>query len=515
MTNYENMLLNKPLKDIFTTTKIFDETLPFDEYHLVMAQTDFLMNIHNQKAVKSYFYRLAPFGSSYIIVAGLTAFLSKVDNFSYKQIIPYLENKGYHKEYIAYLKTRDKMEVKIYSLPENTVAFPNEPIIISETNLHDSRMLEDILLSEMNFASLSATKWHRIKNAAGDCPIMEFGRRRAQNSLKASLYSYMAGINGTSNCEANYIFGIPSSGTMGHEFIQSFSSEFESFDKWLSLNISKPILLIDTINTLESGLANAIKAFTKYKDKMIENKSWAKIGVRIDSGDLAYLGVLCYEQLSHSLQTENVTIVLSNDLEENSIQDILTQLNQTGKSHIIDHISFGIGTKGVTAWGDPALGGVCKISELENKYIIKISNHNEKTTIPGNLRSVFIKDKNGEYITSLIFFQDEDYKNTGKFIHIFDDSKYILNSSACTICEVRQSLVYANDGKNGEFIGKYGNQSLNEIRQNSFKDLSCLDWSYKRIVKPHRAKVSLSENVFNVKKYMVRNMLLQMDKNII
>ena len=513
MNDFENRLLNTPLKDIFLKTKLFDELLPFDEYHLVMAQTDVLLNIHNKKAVKSYFYRTAPFGSSYIITAGLTAFLSKVENFSYRQIISYLENKGYKKEYIDYLKTRDKIAVKIYSLPENTVAFPNEPIIILETNLHDARILEGILLSEMNFASLVATKWHRIRNAACVCPIMEFGRRRAQNSLKASLYSYIAGINGTSNCEVNNIFGIPSSGTMGHEFIQSFSSEYDAFDKWLEINPDKPVLLIDTINTLESGLKNAVKAFLKHKNQMVLSNNWGRIGVRIDSGDLAYLAVQAYEQLSEQLETENVTIVLSNDLEENSIQDIFTQFNQAGKGHITKHISFGIGTKGATAWGDPALGGVCKISELENNYILKISNHNEKTTIPGNLRSAFVKDKNGEYITSLIYFHNEDYKKTGRFLHIFDDSKYMVNSPSFTIGEPRQSLVYVSDGNVSSFEGKYSSQSLLEIRQNSKQDLECLDWSYKRIVKPHRAKVSLSEKVFNVKKYMTLNMLLQMDKD--
>ncbi len=514
MNSFENDLLNKPLKDILLKEKIFDEVVPFDEYHLVMAQSDVLLNIHNKKATKLYFYRLAPFEGSYILSAGLTAFLSKVENFSYQQIISYLQNKSYKKEYIDYIKKRNKINVKIYALPENSVAFPNEPIIILETNLHDSRILEGILLSEMNFASLVATKWHRIKNVAGNCPIMEFGRRRAQNSLKASLYSYIAGVNSTSNCEVNNIFGIPSSGTMGHEYIQSFPLEFEAFDKWLEINPDKPILLIDTINTLESGLENAIKAFLKHRDNMKLSNNWGKIGVRIDSGDLAYLSVQAYEKLSEKLETENITIVLSNDLEEKSIQDIFTQLNQAGKSHIISHIAFGVGTKGATAWGEPALGGVCKISEIENSYILKISNHNEKTTIPGNLRSAFVKDKNGEYVTSLIFFHDEDYKKTNKFLHIFDDSKYLKNNDSYEIDSPRQKLVYISQDNMSFFEGEYGNQSLNEIRKNSKKDLDCLDWSYKRIVKPHRAKVSLSEKVFNVKKYMTMNMLLQMEKNV-
>lgn len=511
MNSFEEKRLNTPLKDIFLKEKVFDELLPFDEYHLVMAQSDFLLNIHNKNAVKTYFYRLAPFGSSYILTAGLSAFLAKVDNFSYKQIISYLENKGYKKEYINYLKSRDKIVVKIHSLPENSIAFPNEPIIILETNLHDARILEGILLSEMNFASLVSTKWHRIQKAAMDCAVMEFGRRRAQNSLKASLYSYMAGVAGTSNCEANNLFGIPSSGTMGHEFIQSFDTEYTAFDKWLEINPEKPLLLADTINTLESGIENAIKVFRKYKEKLINVKSWNKIGIRVDSGDLAYLALQSYERLSKALDTKDITIVLSNDLDEFSIQDIFTQLSQAGKENIIKHISFGVGTKGATAWGDPALGGVCKITEIDNTYILKISNHNEKTTIPGNLRSSFVVDKNGEYITSLIHFHNEDYKVTNKFMHVFDDSKFLINSlDKYNILSPRQCLVYSSDGIKSIFEGKYSSQSLYEIRNNAKNDLDMLDWSYKRIVKPHRAKVSLSDKVYEIKDFMRRNNLMQM-----
>ena len=147
----------------------------------------------------------------------------------------------------------------------------------------------------------------------------------------------------------------------------------------------------------------------------------------------------------------------------------------------------------------------------EKKYILKISNHNEKTTIPGNLRSSFVIDKNGEYITSLIHFYNEDYKSTSKFVHVFDDSKFMNNSSSkYDILSVRQHLVYISDGKKSIFEGKYSCQSMLEIRENSKADLDMLDWSYKRIVKPHRAKVSLSDKVFEVKNYMRRNNLLQM-----
>lgn len=515
MNDYEHSLLNTPLKDIYLRNKLFEETAPFDEYHLVMAQTDLLAGIHEKRTVKSYFYRTAPFGCSYIINAGLAAFLAKIHAFSYSQIIEYAAAKGYRKEFTDYLKTRDKIKVNVYSLPENTPAFPNEPVIVLETSLFDSRILEGILLSEMNFGSLSATKWHRIRNAAENCYVMEFGRRRAQNSIKASLYSYMAGIDATSNCEANYLFGIPSSGTMGHEFVQSFSSEEEAFDTWLAINPDKPCLLIDTINTLESGVENAAKAFLKHRESLEKAGSWKKIGVRIDSGDLAYLAVQCWEKLRRSLGVDDITVVLSNDLDEEGIQSIFSQLNHAGESRLISRVSFGIGTKGATAWNSPALGGVCKISEIEDFHILKISNNNEKTTIPGSLRSSIVTDADNQYVTTLIYFADEDIHKHNRFLHINDDTKFIINSGGYNIGKTRQSLVYVSDGIAGRFEGEYGSQSLREIRNNSYEDLKTLDWSYKRIVKPHTAKVSLSERVFDVRRFMMTNNMMRMQKTFI
>ena len=512
MNNFEIELRNKPLKDILIENKVFDEELPMDEYHLIMAQTDFLSGIHNRKTVKTYFYRSVPFDGSYIITTGLAAFLAKLHNFSYKQIVPYLKNKNYNSDFINYVSSRDKIEVVVYAIPENSPAFPHEPIIILESNLLDSRILEGIILSELNFPSLVATKWHRILNVVGELPTMEFGRRRAQNSLKASLYSYIAGVNASSNCEANGLFGIPVSGTMGHEYVQSFTSEFEAFDKWLEINPLKPCLLIDTINTLDSGIVNAIKAFKKHKDNLVKLNSWDKICVRIDSGDLAYLAVECYNKLSSSLNTENVTIVLSNDLDEYNIESIFSQLNQANKSNVIKRLSFGIGTKAVTAWGEPALGGVCKISEIDDSYILKISNYNEKTTIPGNLRSSLVTDEFGQFITCLLYFKDEDLSLINKFMHINDERKFIIKSDSLFINETRQKLVYKSNGESFEFLSPYGTQSIEEIRNNINNEINKLDWYYKRLVKPHRVKVSLSPKLFNIRKHMMSENLLYMKK---
>lgn len=505
-----NSIDNVSLHSVIKESGLFYEMLPFDEYHLTMAQTDVLLGVHEKPAVKLMFYRRPPFGGSYIITAGIAAFLAKLESFSYKQIVPYLKAKGYSKSFIDYVESRDKIIVDVYSIPENSVAFPDEPIVILETNLIDARLLEGIILSEVNFASLVATKWHRIKNAAQKCPVMEFGRRRAQNSLKASLYSYMAGIGATSNCEANAVFGIPSSGTMGHEYIQSFPSEFEAFDLWLEHNPSKPCLLIDTINTVESGLVNACKAFAKHKERLLQHGYWNKIGFRIDSGDLAYLAAVCYNRMAEYLGTNDIAVVLSNDLDESSIESILAQLSFAGEKKVIEHLSFGLGTKGVTGWGEPALGGVCKISEMDGKYILKISNNNAKTTIPGNLRSALVTDEYGGYVTTLIYFKDEDLEDINLCYHPHYESKFLAINNPDYKITPRQFLFYSSNGTESSFIGEYSNLSLNEIRNNHDEALKSLDWSYKRVNTPHRAKVSLSPKVFEVRRKMISDSLISM-----
>lgn len=508
MTPVEGEKLNTPLRVVINEKNLFSELLPFDEYHLVMAQSDVIADMQSMPAIKTYFYRTPPFGNSYIIFAGLSSLLNKLDNFDYKKILPYLKEKGYDKRFIDYLQTRSKLKIKIHSLPENSPAFPNEPIVVIETILVDARIIEGIVLAELNFASLCATKWHRIKNTTAGRPVMEFGRRRAQNSLKASLYSYMAGVDSTSNCEANDIFGIPSSGTMGHEYVQSFSSELEAFDKWLEYNPTRPCLLLDTLSTFESGLPNAVTAFKKHKEKLIKLGFWDKISFRIDSGDLAYLGLTSYNKMVKELGTANIGIVLSNDLDEHSVASILLQFTAAGATSVIERLAFGIGTKGVTGWDEPALGGVCKLSELDGNYILKISNNIDKTTLPGNLRSALIIDGDGQYVTTLIYFHNEDVSAVNKFMHFYDDTKFIPNGGGFSTISPRQQQVYFSDGISGNFIGECPSLSLKAIRAYGKTDLDTLDWSYKRAVNSHIAKVSLSPKVFEVRKAMVRERLM-------
>ncbi len=499
-------LLQKPLAEIITEGDIFKDELPFDQYHLMMAATDVLENIQDTNVTKTYFYRRAPFSASYSVFAGLSALLSKLSSFSYKSLIPYLEKKQYDQKFIDYIKSRDKLKLKVYSMPENTLAFESEPIATFECPLIDARIIEGMVLSELNFATLSATKWHRIVNAANSRPVSEFGRRRAQNALKSSLYAHIAGATNTSNCEAEQFFGIATSGTMGHEFVQSFESEFEAFDTWLKFNPTRPCLLVDTISTLDSGIMNACKAYAKHKQTLVDKGVWQNIAVRLDSGDLAYLAVCCYDYLSKHLETNDITIVLSNDLDEYSIESIFSQLSIARRQDVADRLSFGVGTKGAVAWGEPAFNGVCKLSEIDGKSIIKLSNQSAKTTIPGNIRSANITNNNGEYVTTLIYLANENIDDIDALLHPNDVLHYIKYDRAKhSPIAPKQHLIYRSDGTNSEFLSKYARQSITEIKQNSKEILDTLDWSYKRNTNSHVAKVSLSPKLFSMRSDMIKS----------
>ncbi len=499
-------LLNTSLISILSKDDLSSETIPFDEYHLVMAQTDFITNKHEHKAVKTYFYRVPPFRASYVVVAGIIAFINKINSFSFKNIVEYLERCNYKKEFIDYIKTRDKLNVEVFAVTENSIVFPSEPILIIRSSLLDSRLIEDFVLHELNFPSLIATKWNRIKTVSKSMPLFEFGRRRAQNSLKASLYSYYSGVVSTSNCEASFRFGIKASGTMGHEFIQSSDNEREAFDSFINVNPTTPILLVDTINTLESGVVHAIDSFRANKELLIKNNSWHKIGIRIDSGDLAYLAVSSYKKMKESLRTDDINIVLSNDLDEYNIESIINQIQFADEDSVLKHISFGVGTRGATGWGSPALGGICKLSELDNRYIMKISNNSIKTTIPGECRSATLTNSNGEYITTLIYLKDENIEDIKYCVDPLDDTNFMeLSGKGINCSKEKQRLVYSSMNEKGIFIDESVQLSLTDICKNQEPILSTLDWTYKRILNPHRAKVSLSSKLFELRSSMIKS----------
>jgi len=320
-------MIYKPSDNLYEViSNLFQlEICPWDDYYMRMAQSDFLLNRHKKKSSKSYFIRKAPFGGSYAILGGLTAFLRTLRDFRFNDIVcEALKDQNYNEKFIHFLKIHlQRVKVNVYSIPEGGMFFPNEPTITIEGDLISVRIAEGILLKDVNYPSLAMTKWHRVVTSATPGLTLEFARRRAQDPLRTTLYAHLAGVNFSSNSDVRKGANIKIVGTMGHEWIQSFGDEFKAFDKWLECNPDKPVLLVDTIDTLKSGVPNAIKAFKKHRDKIKEADGIP--GVRNDSGDLAFITIEERCALDNE-GLQEVLIFQTNDLDEYSIQTIREQI---------------------------------------------------------------------------------------------------------------------------------------------------------------------------------------------
>lgn len=493
------------------------EMCPWDDYFPAMGQTDFLLNRHTLQSSKTFFYRKAPFGGSYALFGGLCQFLNQMKAFSYIDVprlgipedtaLAALKDQGYSLQFLKYLELRPKPKVKVYAPKEGSVILPNEPVVIVEGDLLSVRIVEGMMRC-FNFASLSMTKWHRVCRSVGKGSVLEFARRRSQNHIETSVYAHLGGADATSNSEVRKGLDIKVLGTMGHEWVQSFGDEFEAFDKWLEHNPNKPVLLIDTIDTLKSGLPNAIKAFNKHKEKISRAKGVP--GIRLDSGDLAYLAVECRNKLDYA-DLKNAKIVLTNDLDEYAITSIIDQIEEYGlrtipsnAERVLSSLVWAAGTKPGTCYDQPSLGGVAKLGTIEKdrkmKSVIKIAKDNPvKTSIPGNNRSSFIWDGD-DLLCCLIHGKDEDVYSVRYACHPDDESKRIdLNSYSNLKYELRQKCVY--DWQKDMGI----DPTIENVRNHVSEETERLHWSNLRLNNPHPIKVSLSESIFNLRKKMINN----------
>ncbi|MDZ7806614.1 MAG: nicotinate phosphoribosyltransferase [Gracilimonas sp.] len=304
-----------------------------DLYELTMAQGYFLSDRHEQPATFDYFFRRLPFDSGYVIFAGLSDLLQIVNDFKFHEDeIDYLRSQGFKEKFLTYLKDFE-LKVTIHSVKEGEVVFPNEPILRVEGHLVDTQILETILLNTLNFSSLIATKAARIKQAAGDNPVVDFGLRRSQGlgGLQASKSAMIGGFQGTSNVLAGMQNDIPINGTMAHSWIQSFEDELTAFRTYAQFYPDSSILLVDTYSTLKNGVPNAIKV-----GKELEKRGHKLVGIRLDSGDLAYFARKSREMLDKA-GLEYVKIAVSNQLDEHLIKSLFDQ------GAPID--LFGVGTK--------------------------------------------------------------------------------------------------------------------------------------------------------------------------
>ncbi|MCB5936202.1 nicotinate phosphoribosyltransferase [Caldibacillus thermoamylovorans] len=461
--------------------KYTDDSLALhtDLYEINMVQSYWEDGIHNKRAVFEVFFRKMPFGHGYAVFAGLEKVIDYLRNFKFTENdLAYLREIGYPEDFLTYLKTV-RFTGTLRSVVEGEIVFGNEPLIRVEAPLAEAQLIETALLNIVNYQTLIATKASRIKQVVGDEPVAEFGTRRAQE-MDAAIWGARAAVIGgcdsTSNVRAGKLFGIPVSGTLAHSMVQVYHDEYTAFHKYASTH-KNCIFLVDTYDTLKSGVPNAIRVAKELGDQI------RFVGIRIDSGDLAYLSKKARKMLDEAGFPE-AKIFASNDLDEHTIINLKAQGAQ------ID--SWGVGTKLITAFDQPALGAVYKLVAIEEdgKLIdtIKISGNPEKVTTPG-LKKVYriINKQNGksegDYIT-LDWENPQEEEPLKMFhpVHTFI-SKYVTNFEAVDL--------HKNIFVDGKLV--YELPTIKEIQNYVKKNLDLLWDEYKRILNPTLYPVDLSQ----------------------
>lgn len=457
-----------------------------DLYQINMVESYWADGMHTRKSVFELYFRKMPFNNGYAVFAGLERMIQYIKGFRFSDSdLAYLSEQGYEADFLAYLKDL-RFTGDIYSVVEGELVFGNEPLVRIEAPLAEAQLLETALLNIVNFQTLIATKASRIKQVVKDEVVMEFGTRRAQE-MDAAIWgaraSIIGGLEATSNVRAGKLFGIPVAGTHAHAMVQAYKSEYEAFHSYARRH-KDCVFLVDTYNTLKIGVPTAIQVAKELGDKI------NFLGIRLDSGDIAFLSKEARKMLDEAGFPE-AKIVVSNDLDEYTI------LNLKAQGAKVD--SWGIGTKLITAYDQPALGAVYKIVSIENEQgemedTIKISSTSEKVTTPGLKRVYRIMNKKtgkseGDYIT----LADED-PNEEEVLHMFHPvhtylSKHVSDFEAINI---HQPIV-----KSGEIV--YQLPRLEDIRTFSFKQLDTLWEEYKRSLNPQEYPVDLSQKCWDNK----------------
>lgn len=470
-----------------------------DFYEFTMANGYFNNGMKDTVAIFDAFYRNNPDGGGYSIFAGLNDIIDYVKNLSFSSSdIEYLRKEGnFSEDFLEYLKDF-KFTGDIWAYPEGSVMFPNEPIITVKAPIIECSILETYLLLSMNFNSLIATKTSRIVKAAGNRLVMEFGARRAQGadaSLTGARAAYIAGAPVTSNTLSAKTYGFKPAGTMAHSWIQAFDSEYEAFKTYALSYPENCILLIDTYDTINSGLPNAMRIF-----KEILEPRGLSGGVRIDSGDLAYLSKEIRKILDEN-GFKDAKIVASNSLDEFKI---ISLLNQGAE---ID--SFGIGERLITSKSDPVFGGVYKLVGIydDDQLIskIKVSENVEKITTPGfkNVYRLYDK-KTGKAEADYISLRDEEMDDSKPLV-IFDP---LFTWKMKKMDNYKARLMQEKIFENGKLI--YEEPSLDEIAKYCKSELDSMWEEVKRFDTPHNYYVDLSQDLWNLK----QNLILEAKKGI-
>jgi nicotinate phosphoribosyltransferase len=470
-----------------------------DFYSLTMAQ-GYWQRRMDRRAVFEMFFRRLPFAGGYAVFAGLEPLLDNLRALAFQgEDLAYLESLGlFSAPFLDYLRGF-RFTGSLWAVDEGTAVFPQEPLIRVEGGLIECQIIEGMLLNTVNFQSLIATKAARVWLASGKGAVMEFGLRRAQGpdgAMSASRAAYIGGAFGTSNTLAGKMLGIPVLGTMAHSWIMAHRSEEEAFRAYAELYPRHPVFLIDTYDTLKSGILNAVKVG---KELAAAGKTF---GVRLDSGDVHYLSVEVRRILDGAGLT-GATITVSNDLDERIIQAL------TDAGAPVD--TWGVGTQMVTGGMEAAFTGVYKLAAREDGRgrlapAIKFSDNPEKTTNPGVKQLWRITDEGGMAVADVLGLDDpaegDRIEQGGRYTFWHPSADY--RHFSCRVSGGAEPLLKRRLA-GGEPVGEA--PSLKAIRARAAAALEALDQSYRRLLNPHVYKVSMTPRLRNLKLELIKNCL--------
>jgi nicotinate phosphoribosyltransferase len=452
-----------------------------DFYELTMAQGYFYQGKAQEVAVFDYFYRDNPFQGGYVLFAGLGDLLRTLVELRFEpQDIDFLRSKGFRPEFLDYLATF-RFTGNVRAVNEGEIIFPLTPILQVEAPIVEAQVIETLLLNVLNFSSLIATKASRMRLAAGNRTLLDFGLRRSQGlgGIQATVASFIGGVEATSNVYAARDYNLKLSGTMAHSWVQSFESELDAYNAYADQYPDTTVLLVDTYDTLRSGVPNAIKTA-----KYLEKSGKKLLGIRIDSGDLAYLSRQARIMLDEA-GLQYVKIAVSNQLDEYIIKSILDQ----GAPVDI----FGVGTRLVTGHDDSALDGVYKLSKFGGKPKIKISENIVKVNFPDKKNVIRYSRENGEFTADAICLESE--KTIETMFHPFFPEKNIdLRSYKAE--RLLQPAIHK-----GELARKIA--TIDESASYAKKRLAYLAAEYRRFEFPHEYKVGITRRLLNLQRKLL------------
>lgn len=498
-----------------------------DQYQLTMAQLYYFMGLHEKTVLFDYFFRSYPnYGyhqAGFCVFAGLEWLLDWMQRVRVRdEDVDYLRNQTgragtrvFNDDFLNWFRNNGHFEgMNLRAIEEGRVVHPDVPLVVAEGPMAVTQILETSLLNHLNYQTLIATKAARIHESCQGRLMLEFGLRRGHDrgAIAGARAALIGGADFSSNVGISHVLGLPPKGTHAHSMVQLFlalgETELDAFKAYAEVYPDDCLLLVDTINTLESGVPNAIRVFED-----LRRKGHEPVGVRLDSGDLAYLSIQVAKMLDDAGFPDTV-IVLSNNLDELVIWQILTQVREEAPRYGVDpdllsrRLVYGVGTRLIVSWGEPALGGVYKLVAVkdEDQWIpaLKLSDSPDKIPNPGHKTAWRVYDRRSKATADLLTLNDEQPQAMDKLIlhHPSEPTKY----RALTKGEIAEiEMLYVDVLKEGRLVYEF--PPLESMREKRRADVARLDMGVRRLVNPHIYHVSLSDKLWNLKRDLIESAL--------